>query len=347
MACFMCFSEMAEITTLDAVPVKSLYYDGHAVNVKLADGAWGMCDDPDTSFLASFSAPSDLEVKVGRGTFVTSFVSGFLVLQPLLRLEGEHQNTSAQGSELSRLVKGLTEALGGRRSRRRSRSRSRSSDSGSEDALVLPAALRDVVLSHKVAKRLTGRRFAEVQLEQLLDARDLALQDGKKGAGLITTSDRLVKALLVLVRYRVAYYPGETADLLKFLFRVQDVVGAYSFEVVHSAVKRHLRSVAAGRGWGDELVLGRVDQRDHLPVCPGCKIHHLKEACGWKEASPVMRRPSPRLPFSELTCFKCGVKGHLAKSCVQQPRGMVSLPYRMPPKVGASATRYGVQKGAD
>jgi hypothetical protein len=60
------------------------------------------------------------------------------------------------------------------------------------------------------------------------------------------------------VRYRCAFHPAETNEILNFLGQAQDLVCHYTFEVVERAVERHLCAVPAGRSWEwDSLISTR------------------------------------------------------------------------------------------
>jgi hypothetical protein len=157
----------------------------------------------------------------------------------------------------------------------------------------------------------------------------------------------------VLVRYRSFFLPKETPHLMKFLYNVQDLAGTYEFQFVLQVVRKHLRAVAAGMSWSAEMLLGRVDQRDQLPVCGWCKMHHISGACGGAPApvsrssfsGPVRAGPSVRSPIVELACFQCGEKGHFARVCPHRAKGD-RAGHRMPSRVkgvASAGSRFGVQ----
>lgn len=340
--------------TLDAVAVKSLYYNGQDVMVKLADGSWAVCEDPDLAFVSTFYAPPGVEVRIGELAYRMTEVGNYGVLQPqLLQSEAKTSKGDEPGNvDLMAAMKGLAEAFGGGRKRRRSRSGSDSDDD--TESGVLPAELQDVALPLRVTRKLISKRFKEVELEQLLDDRDLSTKDRRQEKGAITTSDRVVKAVTVLARYRSAYFPKETPHLLKFLYNVQELTGAYEFAVVSQVVRKHLRAVAAGMSWNADMALGRVDQRDQLPLCKFCKVYHLTGACGATGATPTLASGTSggtawathRKPLSDMACFKCGVRGHFARACTQKPREESQNRFKAPPRF-SRPPKFGVQQPED
>lgn len=344
---------------MEAVPVGSVFFDGTDILKKSPDGEWQICQDPDLAFVKSFFAPPGLELKVGSLVYDWTMVERFGVLQPRLLqeaggatvhgvesrgdsgrdLRSDRHSESRETGLMAEVMSTFAEALRGRKRRR-----STSSSSEEESEATLPEDLRDVALPRKVAKCIAARRFKEVELELLLDARDLAVRDRR---GEIVTADRLQKAVLILVRHRSTYFPSETAQLLKFAFNVQDLCCSYEFSVVSRVVRKHIRAVAAGVAWGADISLGRMDQRDHLPLCIRCKTTHVTGACGAGGFLMTDRRTGTsgesgsRRPMTETVCFKCGLKGHFARFCPQLGKGVENR-YRLPPKIGPQS-KFGVQ----
>lgn len=340
------------MASLAEVPVKSVYFDGENVLVKQGDGSWVVNKDHEFDFVSNFFAAPGAELKIGALQFKWTAVGSYGVLQPRL-LESDGDERAAPAADLTVVMRGLVEALERGRKRRHSRSRSESSD---EDSLELPAELQDVALPYKVMKNLVRKRFKEVELEQLVDERDLATPDRRRDRGMITTSDRVVKAVTVLVRYRSAYIPKETPRLLKFLSNVQDIASAYDFAFVSRVVKKHIRAVAAGLCWSADLVVGRTDQRDQLPLCRWCNVYHIIGACEASRnntsnasgsARPVFY-PRAQKQAGESSCFRCGQKGHWARLCPGLRAGddkPEPSKYRMPPRISSRPSRLGVQSG--
>jgi hypothetical protein len=143
-------------------------------------------------------------------------------------------NTQSEPS-VSSVLLDLTKAIqsvcgGGKRHHRQSSLEDEEEDNENRSHLSLPKSLQDIALTQVLNRKLTQKRICDIDLATLLDKTDLMVEKGSRGRN--NSSDRLVKAVIILVRYRYDFHPVETNDVLHFLFQVQDLVCNYNFEVV-------------------------------------------------------------------------------------------------------------------
>lgn len=336
---------MEDSENFRAAPVGSLVFREDTIFKKNCRGSWEAYEEEEAVFLGTMQGPAGMQVPIGGLQYRSELVADTMVWCPVLSA-GTAGPSEDPGNLLQELVRSVVQqaaACSRGRSRKRRRSGSSESSSAEEETVrQLPKELRDIAMPQKLVRKLSSRKVQEFHLEDLLDQGDLVKKD-------IVSSDRVVKAVLVLARYRVAFHPHEANGVLKFVANVQALASSYDFRFVKRVVEKHLRAVSSGGEWEEDLPVGSGDHGSHFPLCSACQLHHLGSCVLLKVPVSVgafsTRKPVGRVPMAEVRCFNCSELGHYSKWC---PRSSASsgrgweTKQRVPPKV-LSPHLYGVQ----
>jgi hypothetical protein len=317
------------INKLKEVPVLSLVVDDASVYQKAQSGEWEENNGEEFSFLVSFDPPLGTTLTLNNVEFEWMVIQGQGVLSPRISFES---NSSAQNNDTATIFKEMLRAM---QDRPRKRTRSESSEEDGKES-TLPADLHDIALPSKTRRKIVGRRIKDLKLEELLDTADLA-QD-QAGKGRIVSTDRLLKAVIVLVRYRTAFHPQEANAALKFLQNVQDVACSYTFDLVERVVNKHLRAVGAGKPWDGELAIGRVDRQELLPLCPFCSLHHQgpcrsSAAASFSSGGNRGRGAGYGGRPHSVVCYNCNQRGHISRLCTAPRKPQVKESRDTIPKI--------------